>query len=97
MLQQDVPDDYVIATGKSYSLEDFVNAVFSTLDLDWHEYVDFDQSLKRPTDIDFSVADPSKARKELGWEASYTMPDVARMMVESVVILFMNFLSGGTN
>jgi GDPmannose 4,6-dehydratase len=83
MLQQDEPEDYVIATGRTYSLEDFVEAVFSNLGLDWHEHVDFNQDLQRPTDIDVSSADPVKAEKKLGWKATYAMPDVARMMVEA--------------
>jgi GDPmannose 4,6-dehydratase len=83
MLQQDEPEDYVIATGRTYSLEDFVEAVFANLGLDWHEHVDFSQDLQRPTDIDVSSADPAKAEKKLGWKATYAMPDVARMMVEA--------------
>jgi GDPmannose 4,6-dehydratase len=83
MLQQAEPEDYVIATGRTYSLEDFVEAVFSNLGLDWHEHVDFNQDLQRPTDIDVSSADPAKAEKKLGWKATYAMPDVARMMVEA--------------
>jgi GDPmannose 4,6-dehydratase len=83
MLQQDEPEDYVIATGRTYSLENFVAAVFANLDLDWHEHVDFDQNLQRPTDIDVSSADPAKAEKKLGWKATYAMPEVARMMVEA--------------
>ena len=83
MLQQDEPEDYVIATGRTYSLEDFVEAVFANLGLDWHEHVDFNQDLQRPTDIDVSSADPAKAEKKLGWKATYAMPEVARMMVEA--------------
>jgi GDPmannose 4,6-dehydratase len=83
MLQQDDPEDYVIATGRTYSLENFIEAVFSDLGLDWHRYVDLKEDLRRPTDIEVSLADPTKARKKLGWKASYFMTDVARMMVEA--------------
>lgn len=83
MLQQEEPEDFVVATGKTYSLRDFIKEFFSCLDLDWQEHVEFDQGLKRPTDIEISRADPSKAEKILGWKASFTMPEVAIMMVES--------------
>lgn len=83
MLQQDQPDDYVIATGQTHSLEDFVSTVFSLVGLDWHNHVEYNPSLKRPTDIDVSIANPEKAEKNLGWKASFYMQDVAKMMVEA--------------
>ncbi len=83
MLQQDSPEDYVIATGQTNSLQDFVQEVFSHLGLDWERHVQINPGLKRPTDIDISVADPSKAEKKLGWKASYFMRDVAGMMVDA--------------
>jgi GDP-mannose 4,6-dehydratase len=67
MLQQDKPDDFVIATGRSHTLEEFVQAVFSTFGIDWKNFVDLDRSLFRPTDIFFSQADPSKSFSMLGW------------------------------
>ncbi len=82
MLQQDKADDYIIATGYTYSLEDLVETVFSSLDLNWHDYVELKSDLLRPTDIKISLADPSKAGRELGWKARYKMKDVAAMMVE---------------
>lgn len=82
MLQQDQPDDYVIATGETNSLINFIDVVFSHLDLDWKEYVESKSELCRPTDIDISMADPSKAQEKLGWQARYKMRDVAKMMVE---------------
>ncbi len=83
MLQQEVADDYVIATGKTFSLEDFTRQVFEHLDLDWTSHVRTNPDFIRPTDIMVSRADPSKADRNLGWRAQFTMPDVARMMVEA--------------
>jgi len=82
MLQQDAPDDYVIATGETNRLEDFVDSVFTPLGLNWREHVETNQNLFRPTDILTVRANPGKAALKLGWEARYKMRDVARMMVE---------------
>jgi len=82
MLQQDTPDDYVIATGETNRLEDFVDGVFTPLGLNWREHVETNQNLFRPTDILTVRANPGKAALKLGWEARYKMRDVARMMVE---------------
>jgi GDPmannose 4,6-dehydratase len=83
MLQQPSPDDYVIATGVTFKLEDFVSEVFSSLNLDWHDYVVVDKELYRPTDIAVSRGNPQKAKTLLDWSAHSKMPDVAKMMVES--------------
>ena len=82
MLQQDNPDDYIIATGESNRLEDFVEAVFSTLGLNWKDHVITDRELFRPTDILRAMANPKKAEQKLCWKAKYKMRDVALMMVE---------------
>ena len=82
MLQKDTPDDYVIATGETNRLEDFVDGVFTPLGLNWREHVETNQDLFRPTDILTVRANPGKAALKLGWEARYKMRDVARMMVE---------------
>ncbi len=82
MLQQSEASDYVIATGESTSLEDFVAAAFSTVNLDWHEHVEIDNSLLRPTDLAVGRGNPSKAKQQLGWEAKYHMSDVVRMMIQ---------------
>jgi GDPmannose 4,6-dehydratase len=82
MLQLEIPDDFVIATGESSRLEDFVAAVFAAHGLDWHEHVETDPALLRPTDIAVSRGDPGKAKERLNWQATYKMRDVARMMVE---------------
>jgi GDPmannose 4,6-dehydratase len=82
MLQQDQPDDYIIATGETNSLIDFIDVVFSHLGLDWKKHVESKSELCRPSDINISMADPSKAKNKLGWQARYKMRDVAKMMVE---------------
>ncbi|MVM39574.1 NAD-dependent epimerase/dehydratase family protein [Spirosoma sp. HMF3257] len=83
ILQQAQLDDYVIATGKTTKLKDFIRIVFETLGLDWHAHVRIDESFFRPTDIAEGHANPMKAYKQLGWKAGHKMEDVARMMVES--------------
>jgi len=82
MLQRDRPEDYVIATGESHSLEEFVETAFSSLGLDWKRYVVIDKALLRPTDISVGKANPARAKAELGWQAGSRMRDVVRMMVE---------------
>jgi len=82
MMQQDEPDDYVIATGETHKLEDFVIAAFASVGLDWQGHVVTDASLLRPTEILVGKGDPSKALKKLGWKARYNMHDVVKMMVE---------------
>ena len=81
MLQQPQADDYVVATGATYTLRDFVAEVFREVGLDWQQHVRPNPQLRRPTDIRISRLDPSKARSALGWTATLKMPDVAREMV----------------
>ena len=83
MLQQEKPDDYVIATGTSRPLRDFVDAAFRQVGLDWREHTVIDPSLFRPTELILGRGDPSKAASKLGWAASFRMDDVARMMVQN--------------
>jgi len=83
ILQQPKADDFVIATGSTYSLEDFTAVAFSELGLDWHDHVEIDRELRRPSDITFSKGNATKAFAALGWKPSYTMPDVVRMMVRA--------------
>ncbi|MEQ8380832.1 MAG: GDP-mannose 4,6-dehydratase [Coleofasciculus sp. A1-SPW-01] len=83
ILQQEEPDDYVIATGESYTLEEFVVAAFDSIGLNWQDYVITDRSLFRPTDLAISRGNPAKAREKLGWQAQYKMPDIVRMMVQA--------------
>ena len=83
MLQQDQPEDFIIATGQTYSLAQFVEAVFSELNLDWRSHVKSDPRLFRPNEINHSCGNPDKARRVLNWEATMKMPDVVREMVHS--------------
>ena len=85
MLQRDTPEDFVMATGETNKLEDFVVEVFSQLGLDWLEYVSFDESLIRPSEIMISRGNPLKAEKELGWKAHYRMKDVIQMMLAAEI------------
>jgi GDPmannose 4,6-dehydratase len=80
ILQQDIPDDYVVATGETHTLEEFVAEAFSCVGLDWREHVITDSTLLRPSEIMVSRANPAKAFKQLGWQACYKMRDVVRMM-----------------
>lgn len=82
MMQQDTPDDFVIATGETHSLEEFVAEAFNCVGLDWHDHVITDPSLYRPTEISIGKGSPAKAEKVLGWKARYRMRDVVRMMME---------------
>jgi len=81
MLQEDRPDDYIIATGRTITLREFTAEAFAAVDLDWREHVDVDATLFRPADITISRANPAKAERVLGWKATLFPADVARAMV----------------
>ncbi len=83
MLQQDDPDDFVIATGESHSVRDFLDEAFGYLDLDWKEHVELDPRYLRPTEVDFLLGDASKAKKILDWEPKVKFRELVRMMVDS--------------
>jgi len=85
MLQQSAPRDFVIATGLVSSLEQFVEAAFAEVRLDWRDHVETDKSLFRPTDLKRGVGDPSLAANILGWKARYRMRDVVKMMVQAEI------------
>jgi len=87
MLQQDKPQDYVIATGVSTSLQDYVVQVFEALDLKWSDYVVFDEELRRPSDIDISYGHAARAQKELNWKARMLLPEIIRQMVKEELAL----------
>jgi GDPmannose 4,6-dehydratase len=86
MLNADVPDDYVIATGRTVSLEYFVKKVFDQFELNWQVYVEFDNSLLRPTDIMQGQADPSKARAKLGWSHTVDVDGIIPLMCDVALI-----------
>jgi GDPmannose 4,6-dehydratase len=83
MLERDAPEDFVIATGETNTLEDFVATAFSCFGLDWRDHVVLNPTLLRPLDITFSTGNPAKAERHLGWKASKKMRDVVRLLVEA--------------
>ncbi len=83
MLQQEKPDDFVVATGEINSLEDFVETAFSAVQLNWRDHVVLDTGLLRPTELAAGRGNPAKAHTKLGWQARYKMRDIVRMMVEA--------------
>jgi len=83
MLQQDAPDDYVVATGETHSIREFLDTAFGYVNLDWHNYVEFDQRYLRPTEVELLIGDPSKAKTKLGWEPSVTFEQLVQLMVEA--------------
>jgi GDPmannose 4,6-dehydratase len=83
ILQHPDPDDYVIATGQTHSLEDFVRTTFEQLGLDWKDHVETDPSLFRPSDIERSCGNPTKARERLGWSATMTFVNIISTLIEA--------------
>ncbi len=83
MLQQKKSDDYVIATGESHSVREFLDEVFGYLGLDWHKYVEIDPRYYRPTEVDYLQGDPSKAKKVLGWQPKVTFKKLAKLMTDA--------------
>jgi len=82
MLQQDAPDDFVVATGKAYSIEDLVRLAFAEVGIeDWQRYVRQDPKFFRPAEVDLLIGDPTKAREKLGWEPEVQFPELIKMMV----------------
>jgi GDPmannose 4,6-dehydratase len=82
MMQADTADDFVIATGESHSVKEFVEATFGMLNLDWHEYVAIDPRYFRPAEVDLLHGDATKARKVLGWQPKVDFKALVRIMVE---------------
>ena len=83
MLQQETPDDYVVATGVGATVRDFCNASFSALDMDYREFVETEDRYTRPTEVDALIGDPSKVERVLGWKAKTHWKDLAELMVKS--------------
>jgi GDPmannose 4,6-dehydratase len=82
MLQQDQPDDYVIGTGQTHSVEEFVAIAFGHVGLDWRDHVVIDPQFYRPAEVDLLLADPSKARARLGWAPKVSFEHLVKMMVD---------------
>lgn len=88
MLQQEKPDDYVIATGENHSVEEFVKEAFNVIGVDnWKKYVKSSKEFKRPAEVDFLIGDATKARKILGWKPEVSFKNLVKMMVESDIKL----------
>jgi GDPmannose 4,6-dehydratase len=83
MLQQETPDDYVIATGETHSVKEFAEEAFSLLGLDWRKHVEIDQEYFRPTEVDTLLGDASKAKRALNWKPKVSFKDLVRIMVAS--------------
>lgn len=83
MLQQEKPDDYVVATGETHSVHEFLDIAFGRVNLDWNQYVEFDERYLRPAEVDLLIGDPAKAKKQLGWEPSVTFEELVHLMVDA--------------
>lgn len=83
MLQQEQPDDYVIATGETHSVRDFLEKAFGYVNLNWQDYVEFDDRYLRPAEVDLLIGDPTKAKQKLGWQPSVTFEELVALMVEA--------------
>lgn len=83
MLQQDEPDDYVVATGETWTVKEFLTRAFSRVGLDWQDYVEFDERYLRPSEVDLLIGDPSKAKEKLGWRPKTSFDELVRIMVDS--------------
>ena len=83
MLQQDSPDDYVMATNETHSVKEFVQETFGRLDLDWEKYVEYDKRYERPAEVDLLIGDPSKAKRQLDWEPRVKFKELIEIMVDA--------------
>ena len=83
MLQKEQPDDYVIATGETHSIKEFLDVAFNYVNLDWNDYVAFDPRYLRPAEVDLLIGDPTKAKQKLGWQPSVTFEGLVKLMVDA--------------
>lgn len=83
MLQQDAPDDYVVATGETHTIRKFLDIAFGYVNLNWPDYVEFDARYLRPAEVDILIGDPTKAKQQLGWEPSVTFEQLVKLMVDA--------------
>ena len=96
MLQADEPDDYVVATGETHSVREFLEEAFDHVGLDWEQHVEIDQRYFRPAEVDYLLGDPSKAREKLGWEPTVTFSELVRIMVDADRKMLADELAGRT-
>jgi GDPmannose 4,6-dehydratase len=94
MLQQPEADDFVIATGESHTIREFLDLAFGRVGLDWHQYVEVDPRYYRPSEVDHLRGDASKARRVLGWEPSVRFPELVALMVDADIQLLEDELAG---
>ena len=87
MLQQDTPDDYVVATNETHSIREFLDLAFGRVDLDWNKYVEIDPRYYRPAEVDLLIGDYSKAKAKLGWEPKTRFAELVKLMVDADVAL----------
>ncbi|GAT33835.1 GDPmannose 4,6-dehydratase [Terrimicrobium sacchariphilum] len=83
MLQQDQPDDYVVATGETHTVREFLEHAFNHVNLDWKEFVKHDERYERPAEVDLLVGDPAKAKRQLGWEPKVKFAELVKIMVDA--------------
>ena len=86
MLQQSTPEDYVIATGETHSIREFLDIAFGYVNLDWKDFVRIDEKYFRPTEVDLLIGDPSKAKHNLGWSPKLSFPDLVKLMVDQDIL-----------
>jgi GDPmannose 4,6-dehydratase len=87
MLQHTEPGDFVVATGEAYSVRQFLDESFGYANLDWHEYVEIDPLYFRPTEVDYLLGDPTKARNAFGWQPKTSFKQLVQMMVDHDILL----------
>ena len=83
MLQQDEPDDYVVATNETHTVKEFIEETFGLLDLDWEKYVKYDARYERPAEVDLLIGDPAKAKQKLGWEPKVKFKELVKIMTDA--------------
>jgi GDPmannose 4,6-dehydratase len=83
ILQQDTPDDYVLATNETHTVREFCQEAFAHVGLDWEQFVRHDPRYERPAEVDLLIGDPSKAKRQLGWEPTVKFHDLVRLMVDA--------------
>lgn len=94
MLQQDQPDDYVVATGETHSIREFLDLAFSYKGLSWEKYVEIDPRYYRPAEVDLLMGDARKARRQLGWEPKTKFADLVKLMVDADIQLLKDHREG---
>jgi GDPmannose 4,6-dehydratase len=83
MLQQDKPDDYVVATNETHTVKEFIQETFGLLDLEWEKYVNYDARYERPAEVELLIGNPAKAKQQLGWEPKVKFKELVKIMTEA--------------